>query len=504
MKNNSNNLEEIIEKLSPLERKILPFLKLPMKEIKEKSGLDKTSLIRALKFLENKEILKIKEEKEKIINLGTNGIYYKKNNLPERTLLHMMEKNQTIPITEVKKISKLSDNEFSVSLGVLKSKAMVEIKENNVVLTAKKEEITKKMPEEKFLELLPAEESSLDAEQKFAFNNLKKRKEIIEIKENKTFGFELTPLGKELAGKEISIELIEEVTPEIIKEWNKTKKFRKYDLNSETPKIFGGRKHFVNSIVEKTRRIWLDLGFEEMSGTIAQTSFWVFDALFTPQDHPARELQDTFFIKNAEGKIDKKISSKVKESHEKGVDKSKGWKYDWKEKIAKTIVLRTHTTCLSAQKISQLKKTDLPKKYFAIGKVFRNETMDASHLFEFYQTEGIVIDKNANFQHLLGYLEVFLKKLGFKKIRFRPHFFPYTEPSVEADVFNEETGKWIEILGAGIFRPEVVIPLYGEFVPVLAWGMGLDRLAAQKLEIKDIRKIYSNDLSDLRYKKIPI
>jgi len=161
-------------------------------------------------------------------------------------------------------------------------------------------------------------------------------------------------------------------------------------------------------------------------------------------------------------------------------------------------VLRTHTTILSAKTLSQLKKADLPAKFFALGKNFRNEALDWKHLFEFNQTEGIVIDKNANFRHLLGYLKEFFKKMGFAKARFRPAYFPYTEPSVEIDVFHPVKKEWVELGGAGMFRPEVVVPLLGENIPVLAWGPGFDRLILDNYNITDIRDLYKNDLKQLR------
>jgi len=133
-----------------------------------------------------------------------------------------------------------------------------------------------------------------------------------------------------------------------------------------------------------------------------------------------------------------------------------------------------------------------------LGKCFRNETVDWSHGFEFNQTEGIVIDKNANFCHLFGYLKQFFKKMGFEKIRMRPAYFPYTEPSVEIDVWNPEKQKWLELGGAGIFRPEVVIPLLGKNIPVLAWGPGFDRILMDYYEIKDLRELYKNDITKLR------
>lgn len=497
------NIQKIIEKLSPLERKIIPFLHLPMNELIKKSNLDSTSLLRALKFLENKSVVTLKKSKKTIIDLGVNGIYYKKNHLPERKLLIIIEENKNPTLEEAKKISKLSDNEFKVSLGVLKNKAFIEIRNSKLQITASKEEITKKSLEEQFLDILPIEESKLQPEQRHALESLKKRKDIIEIKEKNIVDFELTELGKQLIKKEIKYDLIEEITQETIKTWNKNKKFRSYDIQSQVPQLHGGKKHFVNQAIEYAKRIWLDMGFKEMTGTMVQTSFWNFDALFTAQDHPVREMHDTFFIKNIEGSLpENNLVKYVKQTHETGVDNSKGWQYSWKEEIAKKIVLRTHTTCLSAQTLAKIRKEDLPAKYFSIGKVFRNETIDWSHGFEFYQTEGIVIDKNLNLRHLLGYLKEFYKKMGFENIRFTPSYFPYTEPSVEISVFHPEKKVWLELGGAGIFRPEITIPLLGEKTPVLAWGQGFDRIITDFYKILDLREMYANDIKDLRNKKI--
>jgi len=146
------------------------------------------------------------------------------------------------------------------------------------------------------------------------------------------------------------------------------------------------------------------------------------------------------------------------------------------EELSKQMVLRTHTTCLSSQTLSKLKETDLPKKFFSVGKCFRNETVDWSHGFEFNQTEGIVVDENANFRQLLGYLKEFFKKMGYEKIRIRPGYFPYTEPSLEIDIFHPIKKQWLEFGGAGMFRPELTIPIFGKHIPVLAWGPGFDRI----------------------------
>jgi len=216
-----------------------------------------------------------------------------------------------------------------------------------------------------------------------------------------------------------------------------------------------------------------------------------------PQDHPAREMQDTFYL-NQKAKLPE-IWTKIKEVHENGSDTgSTGWGNKYSEEEASKVMLRTHTTVLSAQKLSELKKEDLPAKFFNVGKVFRNEALDWKHLFEFYQIDGIVIDPNANFRHLIGYLKQFYKKMGYSKIRIRPAYFPYTSISLEVDVFHPVKKEWVELGGAGIFRPEVVKPLMGFEYPVLAWGQGIGRIISEYWKITDIRQLYKNDLKQLR------
>ncbi len=497
-------MEKLIESLSPNEIKILPYLEEEISEICKKSNLDKTSVLRSLEYLQNKNIVKISFNKKKIIEIGVNGALYKKKGLPERRLLNLLDKKKILGLQEAQKASSLSNDEFKASIGVLKKKALIELKNQKIIFNANNEEISKKMLEEFFIESLPIEYDELSPEQIYAFKSLQNRKEILQISEKKLIIIEVTDLGKKLIDSKIKPKnLIEQITPEILKKdslW-KGKKFRRYDLTSPVPSINGGKRHFVNQAIDYGRKIWTEMGFKEMTGEMIQSSFWNFDALFTAQDHPVREMQDTFFIDKKSELPDKKIKEIVKKAHEQGIGGSKGWNYSWSEEEAKKIVLRTHTTCLSAQTLANLKKENLPAKFFALGKCFRNETVDWSHGFEFNQTEGIVVDKNANFRHLLGYLKQFFKKMGFEKVRFRPAYFPYTEPSMEIDVFHPERKVWLELGGAGIFRPEVTIPLLGEHIPVLAWGPGFDRTLMDYYKIKDLRELYKNDLSKLRKMK---
>jgi len=199
----------------------------------------------------------------------------------------------------------------------------------------------------------------------------------------------------------------------------------------------------------------------------------------------------------------KNLIKNVKMAHEGKINGSKGWSYEWKEEEAKKVLLRTHTTCVSAKTLMEIAKNNkLPAKYFALGKCFRNETVDWSHGFEFNQTEGIVIDENANFRQLIGYLKEFFRKMGYEKIRIRPGYFPYTEPSLEIDIFHPTQGQWIELGGAGIFRPEVVIPIFGRYIPILAWGPGFDRIIMEFFQINDLREMYKNDINKLRETRI--
>jgi len=496
--------EKIIESLSPNEIKILPYLKENIDEIVQNSKLDKTSVLRALEYLGNKGIITLSHDKKKIVELGVNGALYKKKGLPERRLLSLINEKRILKLEEAQKQSGLSDDEFKVSLGVLKKKALIGINNEKIVLAGRSEEVSKKSLEELFLEILPLDYNLLKPEQLFALKSLEKRKDIVRIKEEEIIKINITKLGEEIIHSEKKVgELIESVTSQMLEKeslW-KGKKFRRYDVTSPLPSINGGKRHFVNQAIDYAREVWTEMGFTEMSGNILQSSFWNFDALFTAQDHPAREMQDTFFINKKMELPDKKLVKAVKESHEKGVDGSKGWQYDWNEENAKRMVLRTHTTCLSANTLGSLDKKNIPAKFFTVGKCFRNETVDWSHGFEFNQSEGIVVGKNLNFRNLLGYLQDFFKKMGFEKIRFRPSYFPYTEPSVEIDVWHPEKKIWFELGGAGIFRPEVVIPLLGEKVTVLAWGPGFDRMIMDYYNIKDLRELYKNDLTKLRKMK---
>jgi len=496
----------IISKLHPLERVVLPVLKdnHGLENITKAAKLKDVEVIRALQWLENKEVLKIHTEKKNLVSLDKNGLRYKREGLPEKIFLGTLSE-ELKGLNIITKKSKLSREEVNACLGLLKKKEAVEIEKGEVLqvkITEKgKGLLSQQTAEEKFLE----NDFPLDSEEikdKETFNELKRRKDFLKVEELKIISVELTKLGEELSSMDLGGEVVNRLTAGMLKtgEW-KDKQFRAYDVEINVPRKYPGKRHFVNEAVDYIKKIWLEMGFKEMTGNYVQSAFWNMDALFTPQDHPAREMQDTFYL---EGKAKlPKLWEKVKEVHENGSDTgSKGWQYHFSKEEAEKLLLRTHTTVLSAQTIANLKKEDLPAKFFAVGKVFRNEALDWKHLFEFYQVDGIVIDPNANLKHLKGYLTQFYKKMGYSKVRMRPAHFPYTEPSLEVDVWHPVKKEWVELGGAGIFRPEVVKPLLGIDVPVIAWGQGMGRIISEYWNITDIRELYKNDLKQIREMKM--
>ncbi|RLE43574.1 phenylalanine--tRNA ligase subunit alpha, partial [Candidatus Woesearchaeota archaeon] len=401
----------------------------------------------------------------------------------------------------------LSKDELQVSIGILKKLGAITIEATNpltfALTEAGKTWLKKKTLEEQFLNTLtqPRDLEGLRPEERKAFETLLARRNIVRVVEKKLLEAELTERGKKI-GPIKATQLIGRLTPDMLSSGSwKRASFKAYDVSSPVPRLDGGKRHILYQAIEYIRRIWLEMGFVEMTGRLVQQSFWNFDALFTAQDHPVRDIHDTFFLKDPRvGQLPaKQLVERVRKTHENGwTTGSKGWGYTWNPDEAKRNVMRTHTTVLSARTLAALTPKDIPGKFFAVARNFRNETVDWGHSCEFYQVEGIVVSKDVTFKHLLGYLREYYKKLGYDKVRFRPAYFPYTEMSVEAEVYNKERATWVEVGGAGIFRPEVVKPLLGQDIPVLAWGQGLERGIMEHLGINDLREIYANDLGKLK------
>jgi phenylalanyl-tRNA synthetase alpha chain len=360
---------------------------------------------------------------------------------------------------------------------------------------------------------------------------LGKRPEIAKIKKRTERILSLTDTGKKQPFKKV----IERntLTPEDLESgaWREIK-LRPYDVKLAAKDVYPAKVHPLRKIIEQTRRAFLEMGFAEVVSPMVESAFWNFDALFQPQDHPAREMQDTFYMRhpattplpgekgekgvrnhfssrdsdrshNDETKVPDTfcdILDNVRRTHEDGWETgSEGWGYTWSPERSRQVVLRTHTTAATIRALAA--NPNPPGKFFCVGWTYRNETISFKHLPVFHQVDGIIIDEEANLASLMGTLQEFYSKMGFGRVKFKPAFYPYTEPSVDVVVYMESRGKWIEMGGAGIFRPEVTLPLGCKY-PVLAWGLGIERLAMIRFGLSDIRELYGTNLSELE--KVPL
>jgi phenylalanyl-tRNA synthetase alpha chain len=329
---------------------------------------------------------------------------------------------------------------------------------------------------------------------------LSKRPELAKIKPRTLRTLSLTEKGLAALASGAVHRIIERnsLTPEDLESgaWREIK-LRPYDVKLAAKDVYPAKIHPLRKIIEQTRRAFLEMGFAEVVSPMIESAFWNFDALFQPQDHPARDMQDTFYMRYpAESPLpDASVVEPVRRAHEDGGNTgSEGWGYKWSPEVSKQVVLRTHTTAATIRALAA--NPNPPGKFFCVGWTYRNETISFKHLPVFHQVDGIIIDEEANLASLMGTLQEFYSKMGFGRVKFKPAFYPYTEPSVDVVVYMESRGKWLEMGGAGIFRPEVTLPL-GCTYPVLAWGLGIERLAMLRFGLSDIRELYRPSLDAL-------
>ena len=504
------DIKKLAQSLNPNERKVLKVLGKfsSFYDIIKETGLKDVEVSRALQWLQNKNLVKVKEDKKEVVQLDENGSKYLKYGLPEKRFLESI--SGTSSLSEIGKNAGLNDEELAVSLGLLKSKDSIKIKKEKELMISitdhGKNLLKHGFPEEQFLkEEFPKELSLLNEEEKFIIENFRKRKKIVKIDQIKDVSAEITETGKKLLIEGLDEDLIEKITPSLIKgnSW-KSRKFRRFDVKINVPSIFAGRKQHYRRFLDEVRQKFAALGFEEMTGPIVETDFWDMDALFMPQFHSARDIHQGYYIKEPKYSKDlpEDIIKIVKAAHENGFSTgSRGWQYNFDAKKTHRHILRTHDTSISARTLAS-KELKIPGKYFQIARCFRYDVVDATHLPDFNQVGGFVIEDGINFGHLKSLLRMFAREFtDSDEIRIKPSYFPFTEPSAELQVKHPVLG-WIELAGSGIFRPELVKPLVGKETSVIAWGVGLDRLAMFKLGIKDIRQLFSHDLNFLRNAKV--
>ncbi|HXG08047.1 MAG TPA: phenylalanine--tRNA ligase subunit alpha [Nitrososphaera sp.] len=481
--------------LHPIERSILKALASndhsKVEQLATTTGLSVDQVRRGIEWLKFKNLVSVSETFQSTLLLGSEGKEAVVKGLPERRLVDAIKEGKST-IEEVLASGVLRNEEVNAAIAGARRNQWIRLVAGKMLLAANAGE---KSPEELLLARLGSgivDISQLSQEEKNTLDRLKRRPNYVEMKEEKESTISLTEAGKAIIPSLDEEETERRLTTEMITSgrWRHVK-FSALDVEAPAPAVYPGRRHPLVDIIEEVKEIFVGLGFSEIDGPLVQSAFWNFDALFTPQDHPAREMQDTFYLSGQRQPIP---ASKDQITKIAGVHK-KGWNSKWDVSEAERVVLRTHTTPVTLQHLAKLN----PEigRYFSVGRVFRNEKVSYKHLVEFHQVEGVATAPKVSLRDLMGLQKEFYAKMGLKKVKFWPTFFPYTEPSLQSMVYNEKLQKWVELFGMGIFRPEVTRPL-GIKNPVLAWGGGLERIAMLRFGLDDVRDLYSNKLAWLR------
>jgi phenylalanyl-tRNA synthetase alpha chain len=515
------DLIKLLETLHPLENKVLLCFdgknSLSASDLITASGLDESRLDMASGWLQTKGLLNVQDESiTSSVSLTETGKEYLEKGTPEMRIINALKEGKRFAVKDIIQSWSMDPSEVSSATGALKAGSIIRIVQGGVL---ELDQSDNAVPHELLQHVIKKTANGSvplpdfpEQEQTIIRDNFHKRgkgKGIFRVSEKKNRSYSLPDDGKELfrlmKERGAVTEEASALTPDMLKQgsWKNTK-FRAYNIALKPPRQSIGRKHPYKQFLDFVKYKFVGMGFEEMRGPLVENEFWDMDALFMPQFHPARNIHDVYFVKDpvACGEIEKPFEKRVAASHKNGGETgSTGWRYAFDLERAKRLILRSQGTAVSARTLASGPK--IPGKYFSIARCFRYDAVDATHAPDFYQVEGIVLGKDINFKTLLGLLQLFgqeIAKAG--EFQFKPAYFPFTEPSVELHVKHPELG-WMELGGAGIFRPEVTVPL-GVDVPVIAWGLGLDRMAMIALGIQDIRDLFSRDLDFIRTKKIQL
>ncbi|MCL4400623.1 MAG: phenylalanine--tRNA ligase subunit alpha [Candidatus Parvarchaeota archaeon] len=466
-------------------------------EVSSATGVDKTALSNAARKLLGLDLVRISNEITISYQLSPLGKKYVKQNLPEITLINMVKNSAKMGDL---KNAPLEKQELSAAFGYLKKSGVIDVINGEIILNMDK--IGKINSKNDLLKSISNKEVPSDTED---LNDFIKRK-IIEKSESIAERIEITAEGvKVIKSPNFGRNLVDKLTPETIKSW-KGLEFREYDLSARPPIPLSGKRNIAKQFISNVKDTLVAMGFKEMQSNYAESSFWNFDVMMFKQEHPDRDIQDTVYINAPEPVVQKNILERVKQVYESGFktarnNKSIGYARKFDDKKSRVLIMRGHTTATTFRYINEFisKNKDSPAKYFSLSKVFRNETMDQTHLPEFYQVEGIVYDDNLNVSHLIGYIKEFYGRIGMDQIRLKPTYNPYTEPSLEIQAFSSKLNKWIEVGNSGVFRPETLEP-FGIKKNIVAWGFGFDRILLLKLGLADVRLLYGGfaDLDVLR------
>ena len=489
-------MSHMASSLHPIEQRILSVLapagSLPFESLVKETSLQEDQVRRALQWLSTKGMVTINDNPQSRLEVVRPP--------PEVALFaRVAEADHPLTIGELRE--GFGQAEFSAAFGRARGSGWIKVEGAPPTVKVGDESGVKRITELLASVSAGIDENRIQTDAAALVGDLLKRGALRKV-ETRSVLVWITDLGKRSASSAGSSGSIEKLTPEILSSGSwRGKRLRPIDVEARAPTFYPGRRHPVRDFIREVRETYISMGFTELEGDSVHPGFWNFDALFIPQDHPSREMQDTFYL---EGLTDTKMTrsgvvANVAATHEGGWKTgSRGWGYSWRVEEARRLVLRTHNTVLTVRALSESKERET--RVFAVSKVYRNESLDYKHLAEFYQMDGIIVGKGLNVRHLMGFLTEFYKKLGMSQVKLWPTYFPYTEPSLQVIGYSKAVKSWVELSGSGVFRPEVTVPL-GVNVPVLAWGPGIERLMLIRYGLDDIRALYGDDLAWLRGRK---
>jgi phenylalanyl-tRNA synthetase alpha chain len=514
------DVQSIIKNLHPLEIRVLrsfnPGTELTADKLEKELNFKPGHANQAFSWLGGKQLVEeIRREASTFFEITDLGRTYAAKGTPEERILSLLKVKGPHTMPEMALVLELENKDIGSAFGNLS-------KENAVKLDEYKKACFVEMPKDKRYSITVAliqlasktpsgsiDQKTLTADEISVMGTLAKKRGAADspfrIMERENVIYALTNAALEVksALNEAGItgDEIGSITPALLKsgEWKKGA-FREYNITIPPARIVPGRTNPYVSFLESVKDKLCSLGFEEFDGPLVETEFWNSDALFMPQFHAARDIHDVYYVKEPTKakSIEEPFLSNVAAIHENGGDTgSRGWNYSFDREFTKRLILRSQGTVLSAH---QLAKAKIPGKYFGIARCFRYDKVDATHLSDFYQTEGIVLGDEVNLKTLLGFLEMFAVEIaGATDVKYVPGYFPFTEPSIEVHIKHPVLG-WFELGGSGILRPEVTRAM-GIDVPVLAWGIGIDRMALMALGLNDLRELFSSDIEAVRQRK---
>jgi phenylalanyl-tRNA synthetase alpha chain len=450
-----------------------------------------------LQRLRSKHLVVVQEEHETLRRLTPRGEAAVAEGLPERRFLDALLQHGGSLTAEAASALGLSDEERSAAIGILRRRGLL-AEGSPFRLRDPASAVGTLLPEEAVLKQVANDEEEIDPA---LFAVLERRGLVREdhrsIKRwapsEEGLRWTLPPEGEETLGS---------LTPSLLRsEGWKGRSFRPYDVRASVPFVAGARPNAYVAWLEEFEEILIGLGFEQAEGPLLETEFWNNDVLFMPQDHPARSIHDALSVEGVDGHLPSAdLLARVAAAHEgrplpgTASPIGPGWPGPYDPTVAARPVLRSQTTAVSARFLAR--RPPPPFRMFSIDRNFRREQVDASHHLEFAQCEGIIGEEGMSIRHLVGVFRELAEAIGIRELRIRPSYFPFTEPSIEGYVRHPRLG-WIEVFPGGVFRPEVLQPL-GVEVPVIAWGIGVMRLALVALGCNDIRELFQDDLAELR------